>query len=191
MSASDADVTRILQAAGRGDGDAAERLWAAVYDELRRIAERELRREAAGRTLSATGLVHEAYLKLVDQDGVSWQDRGHFYGVACRAMRQVLVDRARQRRAQKRGGGERDLTLRSTVAGDGDRAYDLVELDEALDSLGRHDGELARIVELHFFGGLSLREVAEVTGSSLRTAERGWARARAYLRLLLEPGLPG
>lgn len=186
MSGSDPDITRILEAAGRGDGPAAERLWAAVYAELHRIAERELRREGAGRTLSSTGLVHEAYFKLVDQDDVSWQDRGHFYAVACRAMRQVLVDRARQRRARKRGGGQRDLTLRSTLAGEADRGFDLVELDEALDRLAGHEEGLARIVELRFFGGLSLAEVAEVTGGSLRTVERGWARARAYLRLLLE-----
>lgn len=182
------DVTRLLHEASRGDADAGERLWATVYEELRRISHRELGREAHGHTLSTTGLVHEAYFKLVDLDGIVWKDREHFYALACRAMRQVLVDRARGRRALKRGAGERAVTLHDAMATSPEREVDLLELDEALTRLASHNERLGRVVEYHFFGGLSLKETAEALGSPLRTVERDWSRAKAFLRVMLDGG---
>lgn len=184
-------ITRLLDRAAEGDATAAERLWALVYDELRRIAHREMAREgggAQGRTLSTTGLVHEAYFKLADVPGIALRDRNHFYGVACRAMRQVLVDRARARNAQKRAGGHVHVTLDRVMPAAPDRSAELIELDEALTRLSGFNEQLGRIVECHFFGGLPLPETAKVLGISLRTAERGWARARAYLHRMLQPG---
>ena len=185
------DITRLLDRAAGGDAPAAERLWALVYDELRRIAHREMAREggaAQGRTLSTTGLVHEAYFKLADVPGIALRDRNHFYGVACRAMRQVLVDRARARNAQKRAGGHVHVTLERAMPAAPDRAAELIELDEALTRLSEFNEQLGSIVECHFFGGLPLPETANVLGISLRTAERGWARAKAYLHRMLQPG---
>ncbi len=183
-------VTGLLDRAARGDAAAAERLWSLVYDELRRIAHREMAREGAearGRTLSTTGLVHEAYFKLAGVPGMALRDRNHFYGVACRAMRQVLVDRARIRNAQKRSGGHVHVTLDRAAPGAPDRSAELIELDEALTRLSEFNEQLGRIVECHFFGGLSLPETAKVLSISLRTAERGWARAKAYLQRMLQP----
>lgn len=184
-------ITRLLDRAAGGDSAAADQLWAAVYDELRRIAHREMAREggnAGGRTLSTTGLVHEAYFKLADVPGIALRDRNHFYGVACRAMRQVLVDRARARNAEKRAGGKVHVTLDRVMPAAPDRSAELVELDEALTRLLAFNDRLGRIVECHFFGGLPLPETAKVLGISLRTAERGWARAKAYLHRMLESG---
>lgn len=184
-------ITRILDRAAGGDAGAAEQLWALVYDELRRIAHRELARESGGPqglTLSTTGLVHEAYFKLADVPGIALRDRNHFYGVACRAMRQVLVDRARARNAQKRAGGHVHVTLDRAMPATPDRFAELIELDEALTRLSEFNEQLGRIVECHFFGGLPLTETAKVLGVSLRTAERGWARAKAYLHRMLQPG---
>ncbi len=180
------DVTRLLRQAGQGDPAAAERLWSTVYDELRRIAHRELGREAPGHTLSTTALVHETYFRFVDQNGVSWKNRNHFYAVACRAMRQILVDRARHRRAQKRGAGQRAVTLDSALAPGPEPQVDLLELDEALTRLSAHNPRLEQVVEHHFFGGLSLPETAEALDRSLRTVEREWSRARAFLRVMLD-----
>jgi RNA polymerase sigma factor (TIGR02999 family) len=187
-------ITRLLDRAAGGDAGAAEQLWARVYDELRRIAHRELAREAGGpqgRTLSTTGLVHEAYFKLADVPGIPMRDRNHFYGVACRAMRQVLVDRARARNAQKRAGGHVHLTLDRITPAAPDHAAELIELDEALTRLSEHNRQLGQIVECHFLGGLPLPETANILGISLRTAERGWARARAYLKRMLQPAEEG
>lgn len=183
-------VTQLLDRAAAGDSAAADRLWAVVYDELRRIAHREMAREgvAQGRTLSTTGLVHEAYFKLADVPGIALRDRNHFYGVACRAMRQVLVDRARARKAQKRAGDQVRVTLDNAMPAVRDRSTELLELDEALTRLSAFSERLARIVEIHFFGGLPLPETADVLGISLRTAERDWARAKAYLYRMLRPG---
>jgi RNA polymerase sigma factor (TIGR02999 family) len=180
------EITRLLSDAATGDRAAGERLWALVYEEIRRIAHRELARRG-GASLSTTGLVHEAYFKLAGGPPVDWQDRGHFYALACRAMRQVLVDRARHRYALKRGGGRPDVSLdRATVADDRD-SDGLLELDEALTRLSALNPRLGQVVECRFFGGLSFRETAEALGISLRTAERDWGRAKAYLYRMLHP----
>lgn len=187
-------ITRLLDRAAEGDSAAADRLWTLVYDELRRIAHREMAREGGGqqgRTLSTTGLVHEAYFKLADVPGIALRDRNHFYGVACRAMRQVLVDRARARNAQKRGGAKVHVTLDRAMPASPDRSAEVVALDEALTRLTAFNDRLGRIVECHFFGGLPLPETARVLGISLRTAERGWARAKAYLHRMLDPDESG
>ncbi|HLT47545.1 MAG TPA: ECF-type sigma factor [Rubricoccaceae bacterium] len=180
MEARQGDVTQALLAAA-GDAEAAERLWALVYDGLRRIAHRELLRERRDHTLMTTALVHEAYLRLVDDTRISWRDRAHFYALACRAMRHILVDYARQRNAQKRRGRQHEVPLEEALGMASDRSEDLIALDEALDQLAARDARLGQVVECKFFGGLSSEETAEVMGTSLRTVERDWSRARAYL----------
>jgi RNA polymerase sigma factor (TIGR02999 family) len=180
MEARQGDVTQALLAVA-GDEEAADRLWALVYDGLRRIAHRALRGERPGHTLATTALVHEAYLRLVDDTRISWRDRAHFYALACRAMRHILVDYARQRNAQKREGRKHEVPLEEALDMAADRSEDLVALDEALEQLSARDERLGQVVECRFFGGLSSAETAEVLGSSLRTVERDWSRARAYL----------
>lgn len=179
------ELTRALRQAAAGDPAAAERVWSAVYDELRRIAHRELRDEAA-RTLETTGLVHEAYLKFGAGQGIDFESRRHFYATACRAMRQVLVDRARYRQAKKREAARHPVTLDEALAADRPRDEELVGLDEALSLLEDFNERLARVVDCHFFGGLTFRETGDVLGTSERTAERDWRRAKAYLRRLME-----
>jgi RNA polymerase sigma factor (TIGR02999 family) len=169
---------------GAGDRAAGERLLPEVYAELRRCAARAMRRESAEHTLQATALVHEAYLRLVDQRRVQWQNRAHFFGIAAQVMRRILVDHARARHAAKRGGGATQLTL-----GDGDAAapaadgaLDLLALHDALERLAGLDPEQARLVELRYFGGLSIEETAEALDVSPATVKREWALARAWLR---------
>ena len=174
------DVTQALRAAP-SDEEATRRLWTLVYERLHRLAHRALQGERAGHTLSATALVHEAYLRLVDQAQVSWQDRAHFYALACRVMRHVLVDYARQRAAQKREGRRHEVALEEALGLAADRSEDLVALDEALERLSARDPRLGQVVECRFFGGLSSQETADVLGASLRTVERDWSRARTYL----------
>jgi RNA polymerase sigma factor (TIGR02999 family) len=176
------EASQPTSAVGQGDPQAAERLLPLVYDELRRLASRRLEREAPGQTLQATALVHEAYMRLVGGDpGQRWDGRGHFFAAAAEAMRRILVDRARDRRRIKRGGGRErvDLDL-GTVPLD---AYgdDLIDLDEALTDLGREDPLCARLVALRFFAGLTQAEAAEALGLARRTADRHWAYARAWL----------
>ena len=181
-------ITEFLNRAAQGDRDAGEQAWNLVYGELRRIAHRELRDDAAARTLDTTGLVHEAYFKFADKGELGWDNRRHFYATACRAMRQILVDRARYRNAQKRAAGRDAVTLDSRVAAGGPRSSDLVDLDGALGRLSKHHPRLAQVVECHFFGGLTFKETGEVLETSERTAERDWRRARVYLRRMLEDG---
>jgi RNA polymerase sigma factor (TIGR02999 family) len=176
------EITQLLRAYGDGDREAFDRLVPLVYDELRRIARRHVRRTPRGQTLDTTGLVHEAYLKLAGHEGMRLEDRGHFLAVSACAMRQVIVSRARARMAAKRGGGGPVETLdEERVAGKGQAEW-LLDLDRALDQLRRRDERLARIVECRFFAGMSEEETAEALGISLRTAQRGWMRARAWLR---------
>ncbi|HEV8176721.1 MAG TPA: sigma-70 family RNA polymerase sigma factor [Gemmatimonadales bacterium] len=184
-------MTALLQAWTRGDPSALEALLPAVYGELHRQAERYMRRQPAGHTLQATALVHEAYLRLVGRTNIEWRNRAHFFGVAAKAMRSILVDHARARRAAKRGGCATRLTLDSPgdVAGS-PPAVDVLELDEALERLGQFDPEKARVVELRYFGGLSIEEAAEVLEVSPATLKRQWTTARAWLRRELSP-LPG
>ena len=182
------EITLLLQAYGAGDRTAFDRLVPLVYDELRRLARRHLRRGPRGRTLDTTGLVHEAYLKLAGSPGLQVKDRGHLMAVTACAMRQVIVSRARARLAAKRGGGEVPLVLDEERAGHGPAAEWLIDLDRALTSLRERDDRLARIFECRYFAGLSEEETAEALGISLRTTQRGWMRARAWLRSALGDG---
>jgi RNA polymerase sigma factor (TIGR02999 family) len=176
------ETTRLLSALERGDPQAAERLLPLVYNELRGLAARRLGREAPGQSLQATALVHEAYLRLVGGDpGRQWDGRGHFFAAAAEAMRRILVDRARDRRRLRRGGGRGrvDLDLGSVpLEAPGD---DLIDLDEALTDLGREDPLCASLVALRFFAGLTQAEAAGALGLARRTADRHWAYARAWL----------
>lgn len=177
------DVTGLLLAWGSGDTDAADRLLAAIYDELHRQAARAMRRENEGDTLQATALVHEAYLRLVDQRRVEWRNRAHFFGVAAQMMRRVLVDRARARLATKRGGELQQVTLGDVEAGDAENSsLDVLALHEALERLAALDADQARLVELRYFGGLNIEDTAQTLGVSPATVKREWAIARAWLR---------
>jgi RNA polymerase sigma factor (TIGR02999 family) len=160
-----------------------DRLFPLVYEELRRVAHRARAGERVDETLGTTGLVHEAYLKLVDQTRVDFQDRGHFYGVAARAMRRILVDQARRRSAAKRGGGRRRIALElvESSLGAEDRADALTALDEALVRLSALDARLGQVVECRFFGGLTEEETAEVVGVDPRTIRRDWVKAKGWL----------
>jgi RNA polymerase sigma factor (TIGR02999 family) len=174
-------ITDYLLADRGGDREVMDRLFVSVYDELRRIAHHALRHERTDHTLGATGLVHEAYFRLVDQTRVEWRDRAHFFGVASRAMRQILVDYARRRGAVKRGGKVKLLALEEGLVPAEERAEALLAVDEALTRLSEHDAGLAQVVECRFFGGLTEDEIAEATGSSVRTVQRQWRRAKAWL----------
>ncbi len=176
------NVTRVLLQWSKGDQEAAARLMPLVYDELRGLARRYLQNERKDHTLQATGLVHEAYLRLVDQTATTWRDRAHFFAVAAGVMRRVLVDYARAHRAAKRGGALEKIEFDEAVALTPERHVDLVALDDALKDLGAFDSRQSQIVELRFFGGLTVEEVAEVLEISPRTVKREWRLARAWLR---------
>jgi RNA polymerase sigma factor (TIGR02999 family) len=175
-----ADVTYLLTAIERGDPDAAGRLWPLVYDELRRLAGAQMAREKAGHTLDATALVHEAYLRLAGGEEVGFANRRHFFAAAAQAMRRILVEHARGKGRQKRGGGGRreHLDLDGMA---GAPAEDLLALHDALEQLAGHDPVKARLVELRFFAGLTLEQAAEALDISLSTADRAWRYARAWL----------
>lgn len=158
-----------------------------VYDDLRRIAHGRLRLERGEHTLNTTALVHEAYLKLIDQDGVQWQDRAHFFSVASMAMRRILVDYARRRSAKKRGAGPERVSFDAAAVGVRDHVLGLIAIDEALSALEERDERLSRVFECRFFGGMTSRETAAALGMPLRTAERHWSRAKAYLYQALRP----
>ena len=174
------DITHLLAALRDGDRTALDRLFPLVYRELHDRAHRQLMHRRPGDTLSTTALVHEAYLKLTDSAHQSYHDRVHFFAVASRAMRQILVDYARRMAAAKRGGG-RAVSLDPDQLGDPGRAEELIALDEALARLEALDERLARTVEMRFFGGLSVEEAAEALGVSPRTVKRDWRKARAFL----------
>jgi RNA polymerase sigma factor (TIGR02999 family) len=177
------DVTQLLLKWGNGDREALENLLPLVYRELHQLASRYLRRERSDHTLQATALVHEAYLKLIDQREVRWQNRAHFFGVAAQAMRRILVDHARGHMAAKRGSGGVKLSLEDNEAAivSAEKAEEMVALDEALTRLAEIDPQKSRIVELRFFGGLSIEETAEVLGIGTATVIRQWRVARAWL----------
>jgi RNA polymerase sigma factor (TIGR02999 family) len=181
-------ITDALAALRGGDPHAMDRLVPLVYEELARIAHRQLGLEVTGHTLSTTALVHEAYLRLVDQTRAQWADRAQFFGVAAHSMRRVLVDHARRHRAARRGGvNRRDVSLEALEAADaanlaaGDRADILVAMDEALERLAALDARQARVVECRFFGGLTEAETAEALGVTARTVARDWVKARGWL----------
>jgi RNA polymerase sigma factor (TIGR02999 family) len=176
----EADITALLRDWSGGDHEALERLMPAVYGELKRLAASYLRSERPGHTLQPTALVHEAYLRLQGQRSVAWSNRAHFFGIAARIMRRILVDHARRRGAAKRDAAALRLTLVDDAAGD--RAPELIALDTALTSLERLDPQQARVVELRYFGGLTVEETAEAAGISTATVKREWRTARAWLR---------
>jgi RNA polymerase sigma factor (TIGR02999 family) len=177
-----ATVTRLLIAWSGGEREALDRLAGLVYEDLRRLAAGYMRREPAAHALQPTALVHEAYLRLVDQRQVLWRNRAHFLGVAAEMMRRVLVDHARRRRAEKRGGGWERVTLTADAAADAPDEVDILAVHEALERLATFDPRQARIVELRYFGGLTIEETAEAVGASPATVARDWTIAKAWLR---------
>lgn len=181
MDETQLETTRLLVDLGRGDPSAAARLLPLVYDELRALAGRYFRRQRSDHTLQPTALVHEAFLRLVDQTHAQWNDRAHFFAVAAQAMRQILINHALARAAAKRGGGRARIALAEDLAPAAEHEFDALALDEALKQLAELDERKARIVELRFFGGLSVEEVAEVLGVSKTTVESDWRMARAWL----------
>jgi RNA polymerase sigma factor (TIGR02999 family) len=177
--------TNILDELRNGGRDALDRLLPVVYEELREIAHRHLAAPGRAGTLVTTALVHEAYLKLVDQSNAQWRDRAHFLALASVAMRHVLIDRARERASLKRGGVRQRITLEDETIAVDDQADALLEIDDALDHLAELSPRLARVVECRFYGGLSEEEIAEALGVTVRTVERDWAKARLLLRRTL------
>ena len=182
MTPSPQQVTQLLVAWGSGDQAARDELMPLVYEELRRLAHQCIRRERPGHTLQTSALLNEAYLRLIDQKNINWQDRAHFFGIAARLMRQVLVDYARKRRYAKRGGDAHRVPLDEAMIVSEERAADVVALDEALKLLAEIDPRQSQIVELRFFGGLSIDETAEVLAVSPGTVMRDWTLAKAWLR---------
>jgi RNA polymerase sigma factor (TIGR02999 family) len=181
MAAPDQDITRLLAELSGGNSEVVNALLPLIYSELHGMAENQLRRERRDHTLSATALVHEAYLKLVDQSRVTWQNRAHFLGVASQAMRRILINYAQQRKAQKRGGDMIATTFDDDLLPRETRAEQLIDLDEALNRLKELDARQAQVVEYRFFGGLTHEEIAEVLGISVPTVQRDWRVARAWL----------
>jgi RNA polymerase sigma factor (TIGR02999 family) len=181
-------VTGALERLKAGDPEAFDELVPLVYKDLRRLARRQMGVLPGGRTLGTTGVVHEAYLKLRGRQGSPWQDRGHFFAVAARAMRHVLIDYAKRRSRQKRGGGGTPVTLDEETLAVSREADHLIAVDEALDVLAAAEPRLARVVECRFFAGLSEEETAEALGVSLRTVQRDWAQARTALAAVMAPG---
>ncbi len=175
-------VTQLLEKFEPGDRHAGEQLFADVYAELRVLAARYLRQERKEHTLQPTALVHEAYLKLVGQTRIDWHGRAHFLAMAARAMRQILVDHARQHRAAKRGGNRHRIALHDDLVIESSRDVDLLALEDALTRLAKLDPCQAQMIELRFFGGLTIAEVAKVMGMSKRSVEREWTMVRAWLR---------
>jgi RNA polymerase sigma factor (TIGR02999 family) len=181
----EADPTRLLNKVASGDERAVSRLMPLVYDELRRIAAAYLRRERPGQTLQATALVNEAYIRLIGERGQNWQNRTHFLAIAALSMRQILVQRARRRKAAKRGGDPERITLNEQLVpatGGGPGDVDVLALDAALDRLAALDERQAKVVEMRYFGGLTVEETADALGISPATVKRHWTVARAWLR---------
>jgi RNA polymerase sigma factor (TIGR02999 family) len=195
MPERDTEITRLLHRASGGQKEAFDRLFPLVYEELRGLARAKLRAERDGHTLNATGLVHEAYLRLVDQDRVEWKSRAHFFAMAALAMRRILVNHAKGRKRIKRGGGAApvpleqvdDAALGAPIFSE-QQASELLELDAALERLHGFNPQGADVVQYRFFGGLAHKEIAEVTGVSEVTVRRRWAAAKAWLRAELDPG---
>ncbi|MGI8640224.1 MAG: sigma-70 family RNA polymerase sigma factor [Pyrinomonadaceae bacterium] len=174
------DVTKLLRKVSDGDETAPEKLLPLVYDELRKLAHGYMENERTDHTLQATALVHEAYIRLVDWENVSWENRAHFFAVAAQVMRKILVDYARRKKAQKRGGGQK-LALDNAVSFASEREVDLIALDDALESLEKLDAQQAKIVELRFFGGLTIEETAHAIHVSPATVKNEWTTAKAWL----------
>ena len=188
MAAIAEEITQLLITWSKGDKTALDQLVPLVYPELRRLARIHMRRENPGHTLQTSALINEAYLRLADQQGVNWEDRAHFFAVAARVMRHILVDHARTRNYAKRGGGAPRLPLDEAKALTEQKAAQLVALDDALNDLAALDPRRGQIIELRFFGGLSLDETAEVMKVSPSTVQREWRAAKAWLRRSMSTG---
>ena len=186
LASPDSDrVTALLGELREGRADALDRIFPLVYDELHRLAHRQLKRESEGHTLNTTALVHEAYLKLVDITRVEWQDRVHFLSTAARAMRRILIDYARHHRRERRGGGDRPVTLEEGLVAADSQADTLLAIDMALEQLGVLNERLVRVVECRYFGGMSEEETAQAMGVNVRTIRRDWFKARGFLERAL------
>lgn len=181
-------VTQLLLRVGQGDRPAVDQLFRMVYDELRRLSQNQLKRERQHHTMNATALVHEAYLRLVGNEVIAWQNRAHFFAVAARSMRQILIDYARQRKAEKRGGDQPVVTFQEDAMKREARADELIALDEALQQLHREVPRVSDVVELKFFGGLTYEEIAKVLAVSVPTVRRDWRFAQAWLSRELRAG---
>ena len=179
---SSTEVTQLLIAWRDGNEDALAQLMPLVYKELHRLAHRHLGRERAGHTLQTTALVHEAYMRLIDQEEVHWQNRAHFFAIAAQTMRRILVEYARARHYAKRGGGAQQVSLDEAMVVSKERVAEVVALDDALQSLAKFDQRKSQMVELRFFGGLSIEETAEVLGVSPGTVMRDWTLAKTWLQ---------
>jgi RNA polymerase sigma factor (TIGR02999 family) len=175
------EITQLLVDWGKGNEFALEKLIPLVYDELRRMAKRYMRGQSSAHTLQTTELIHEAYLKLVDNNEKEWKNRSHFFGVAAQAMRHILVDYARAKQSQKRGGIQQQVTLDENAVLSSDSSDDIVALNDALEKLGKLDERKVKVVEMKFFGGLTMEEIAEVLKISAETAKRDWRFARTWL----------
>lgn len=178
-------VTALIVDSDLGKDAVFDQLLPLVYDDLRRIAQHQLQKDRSGHTLSPTDLVHESYLNLVNRTRCSWNDRAHFFAVAARAMRHVLIDYARKRNAQKRGGKRHRITLDDRMIAIDEQTADLLALDDALRQLAERDSRMVKVVECRFFGGMTLEETAEAVDVSVRTIQRDWIRAKAYLHQML------
>jgi len=175
------DITMLIRASATGRPEDTDRLMAAIYDDLKRLAANQLKQERPEHTLHPTALVHEAYIRLVNQRTAEWNDRLHFFSIAARIIRRILIDHARERQALKRGGGRRAITIEPDEVASPERDLDLVALDEALEELATLSERQARIVELRFFGGLTIPEIAEALSIGSRSVDREWQAARAWL----------
>ncbi|HEU4835763.1 MAG TPA: sigma-70 family RNA polymerase sigma factor [Pyrinomonadaceae bacterium] len=183
------EVTQLLADWGKGDRSALDNLFPLVHSELRRIAQRQMSQERPGHTLQATALVNEAYLKLAGQQGFDWQNRAHFFAVCAQVMRHILIDHARAHARDKRGGGVVKVSLNDALVVAEDQAAHFIALDDALQALERLDPQKGKIVELRYFGGLSIEEAAEVLHVSPRTVRREWQRAKAWLYRMMTEGI--
>lgn len=188
MAETDHDITQILQQWSDGDANAVERLFPFVYEELRRLARNYLAKERGDHTLQPTALVHEAYLRLIDQNRTTWQNRVHFYAVAANMMRRILVNHARDRATQKRGGDFQIVSFDETKNTTNETTLDVVKLDEALQNLEKFDARKSRVVEMRFFGGLSEKEISTILDVSEKTVRRDWQMAKMWLRRELSNG---
>jgi RNA polymerase sigma factor (TIGR02999 family) len=186
MDASSGEVTVLLNNLKKGNEEAASKLVPLIYAEMRRLAGAYMRRERPDHTLQPTALVHEAYLRLVEQRSVDWQSRAHFMGIAAQVMRRILIDHARGRLRQKRGAGKQNVQLEEGWAFSADKSSSLIKLDDALTELAERDPRQAKIVELRFFGGLTVEETAKLLDISPKTVKRDWAVAKAWLHGFLK-----
>lgn len=176
------NITELLIDARTGNEQAFDQLFPLVYDQLRAVAGRQLAGERSGHTLQKTSLVHEVYIKLIDQTRIEWQDRTHFYAIAARAMRQILVDYARKKKARKRGGKHHHrITLDEDQIDIDNHAQELLEINDLIDKIAKFDKRKSRVVEMRFFGGMTIREIAELLDVSTRTVDRDWLKARTWL----------